>query len=159
MSPIWKWSPQKKTHQTDSVRHLIFKAFQTELHAQTALTRPSHSLSPTPNQANYLQACTDVFLSASAGFCNMKAGSHTEKRIGADQQRRREICLVCLWDLKGGCDHAVSLDQSHLSASLSPALEEKHSFFFFPFWTSVADIRAALCLLAFVYVLNLLCTC
>lgn len=59
-------------------------------------------------------------------FCLRVLASETWKQAAMVRKRavwisgeNGRICLGCLWDLRGGCDHAVSLDQSHLSASLS----------------------------------------
>lgn len=72
-----------------------------------------------------VKASADACLSGSHGFWNIKAGSHSEKKglHGSAEKKGRCACN----DLKGGCDHAVSLDQPELAASLCCCSGRKNS--------------------------------
>lgn len=161
MVPIWKWS-----------RILWEIAIKSRLLILRSV--PVWS-GPTPDQANYLQAYTPpcFFFFCFFLVCKCWLLQHESRQPWWEKDRSGSaeetkdlpgVFVRCEGRLWSRClIRSVSpLWFFFLSLSRSPPWKKRKTrlfSFFPPFWTSAADIRAALCLVAFVCVLNLLCTC
>lgn len=111
--------PKKKSLMS---RHFVLQCYT--VHAQTCSTRPWRFRSQKilwRTQIIYkVKASADACLSGSRGFFETwKQASIVRKMALRISRKDGKTCPRCLWDLKGGCDHAVSLDLSALSSSLS----------------------------------------
>lgn len=160
---------EKNIHSSDGLRNGSYQLFAhqitwvTLVHAWTCSTRPWRFLYlKIPPPCIYLQSkslgwCVFVWVLASETW---KQAAIVRKRAVRISRKDRKMCPGCLRDLKGGCDHAVSLDQSQLPASIplsaAAARGGKKTQLFSK---STADITVVLHLPALVHMYDLLCTC